>query len=86
MPTYVTLYKLTEQGAREMKTLPDRVRATQARAAKNAGCTISVDTDSHASGNLVWMHFAVGTARRAWLTAADVLNAWPLEKIRDFLR
>ena len=30
MPTYVTLYKLTEQGAREMKTLPERVRATQA--------------------------------------------------------
>ena len=34
MPTYVTLYKLTEQGAREMKTLPERVRATQARAAQ----------------------------------------------------
>ena len=32
MPTYVTLYKLTEQGAREMKTLPERVRATTARA------------------------------------------------------
>ena len=32
MPTYVTLYKLTEQGAREMKTLPERVRATQANA------------------------------------------------------
>jgi len=60
--------------------------ATQARAAKNAGCTIAVDTDSHASGNLVWMRFGVGTARRAWLTADDVLNAWPLEKIRDFLR
>ena len=34
MPTYITLYKLTEQGAREMKTLPERVRATQARAAQ----------------------------------------------------
>src|SRR2546428_1728160 len=62
------------------------LNSTQARAAKNAGCTISVDTDSHASGNLVWMRFGVGTARRAWLTAAEVLNAWPLEKIRDFLR
>lgn len=59
--------------------------ATQARAAKNAGCTIAVDTDSHASGNLAWMRFGVGTARRAWLTADDVLNAWPLEKIRAFL-
>lgn len=62
------------------------LNSTQARAAKNAGCTISVDTDSHASGNLTWMRFGVGTARRAWLTAAEVLNAWPLEKMRDFLR
>ena len=62
------------------------LNSTQARAAKNAGCTVSVDTDSHASGNLVWMRFGVGTARRAWLTATDVLNAWPLEKMRDFLR
>ena len=62
------------------------LNATQARAAKNAGCTLSVDTDSHASGNLAWMRFGVGTARRAWLTPADVLNTWPLEKIREFLR
>jgi uncharacterized protein with GYD domain len=32
MPTYVTLYKMTEQGARDIKTLPERVRATEARA------------------------------------------------------
>src|SRR3989475_296679 len=51
------------------------LNSTQARAAKNAGCTVSVDTDSHASGNLVWMRFGVGTARRAWLTASDGLNA-----------
>ncbi|HEX9339578.1 MAG TPA: DNA polymerase/3'-5' exonuclease PolX [Thermoplasmata archaeon] len=59
--------------------------ATQARAAKNAGCTIAVDTDSHASGNLDWMRFGVGTARRAWLTPDDVLNAWTLERVREFL-
>ncbi len=59
--------------------------ATQARAAKNAGCTITVDTDSHASANFAWMRFGVGTARRAWLTPDDVLNAQPMQKIRDFL-
>jgi len=32
------------------------------------------------------MRFGVGTARRAWLTPADVLNTWPLEKIREFVR
>ena len=32
MPAYVTLYTLTDQGARELKTLPERVRATHASA------------------------------------------------------
>ncbi len=62
------------------------LNSPQARAAKNAGCTLSVDTDAHASGNLAWMRFGVGTARRAWLTPTDVLNTWPLEKMREFLR
>jgi len=71
----------------EIDAYPDRMdlNGTQARAAHNAGCVIAVDTDSHAKGQLAWMHFGVGTARRAWLTAPDVLNAWPLEKVRDFL-
>jgi len=30
MPKYVVLYKFTEQGAKEMKSLPDRSRAAQA--------------------------------------------------------
>jgi uncharacterized protein with GYD domain len=34
MAIFVTLYKLTEQGARDIKTLPERVRATEARAAE----------------------------------------------------
>jgi DNA polymerase (family 10) len=72
----------------EIDAYPDRMdlNGTKARAAKNAGCTISVDTDSHAKGHLAWIRFGVGTARRAWLTREDVLNAWPLEKVRAFLR
>lgn len=72
----------------EIDAYPDRMdlNGTQARAAKKAGCTISVDTDSHARGHLAWMHFGIGTARRGWLTRDDVLNAWPLEKVRAFFR
>jgi DNA polymerase (family X) len=72
----------------EIDAYPDRMdlNGTQARAAKNAGCTIAVDTDSHAKGHLGWIRFGVGTARRAWLTPENVLNAWPLEKVRGFLR
>jgi len=72
----------------EIDAYPDRMdlNGTQARAAKNAGCTIAVDTDSHAKSQLAWMHFGVGTARRAWLTSDDVLNTWPLERVRAFFR
>jgi DNA polymerase (family 10) len=72
----------------EIDAYPDRMdlNGTQARAAKNAGCTIAVDTDSHARGHLAWIRFGVGTARRGWLTRDDVLNAWPLERVRGFLR
>jgi DNA polymerase (family 10) len=72
----------------EIDAYPDRMdlNGTQARAAKNAGCTIAVDTDSHAKAHLAWIRFGVGTARRGWLTPSDVLNAWPLEKVRAFLR
>jgi len=57
-----------------------------ARAAKEAGCVFALDTDAHASQDLAWMRFAVGLARRAWLAPDDVVNTWPLERVRAFFR
>jgi DNA polymerase (family 10) len=31
------------------------------------------------------MQFGIGSARRGWLTAADVLNTRPLEELRSLL-
>ncbi len=62
------------------------ITGSQARAAKAAGCRIAVDTDAHSSEELGAMRFGVGTARRGWLTAEDVVNAWPIERLRAFLR
>jgi DNA polymerase (family 10) len=28
----------------------------------------------------------VGTAQRGWLTKEDVINTWPLRRLRSFLR
>ena len=55
-----------------------------AREAKKAGCRLVLDTDSHASAELDAMALAVATARRAWLTPDDIVNAWPLERVREF--
>jgi DNA polymerase (family 10) len=45
-----------------------------ARLAADAGVTIVLNTDAHGVDTLDNMEYAVATARRAWLTAADVAN------------
>jgi DNA polymerase (family 10) len=72
----------------EVNAGPTRMDLTgpQARAAKSAGCALAVDTDAHASGELAAMRFGVGSARRGWLTSADVVNAWPVDRVMAFFR
>ena len=44
----------------------------------------AVNTDAHAVPHLDHRRFGVGM-RNAWLTKDDVINAWPLSKLRKFL-
>ena len=46
-----------------------------ARLAREAGVTIVLNTDAHGVDTLDNMAYAVATARRAWLTPADIANA-----------
>jgi DNA polymerase (family 10) len=59
--------------------------APLARKAKTFGVTFALDSDAHRTGDLTAIDFAVGQARRAGLTPADVLNARPLEDVRAFV-
>jgi DNA polymerase (family 10) len=56
-----------------------------ARRAKEMGIPISINTDAHSEADLDMLHFGVATARRAWLTAEDVINTWPTEKLLGWL-
>ena len=47
------------------------------RRAKELGCKIVVNTDAHSTEELDLMRFGITQLRRAWLTAADVLNTAP---------
>ncbi len=47
------------------------------RLAKQHGCKITVNTDAHATDELGRMRFGITQLRRAWLTAADVVNTEP---------
>jgi DNA polymerase (family 10) len=54
--------------------------------AKRYGVKFAVNTDAHAVGHLANLRYGVGVARRGWLTAADVITAWPLSRLRHFLQ
>jgi len=51
----------------------------QARAARDAGVKLLIDTDAHSPAHLPMMRFGVATARRGWVAKRDVLNALPLD-------
>jgi DNA polymerase (family 10) len=55
------------------------------RKAKTFGVTFTADSDAHRTGDLVNAELAVGQARRAGLTKADILNAAPFETMRAFV-
>jgi DNA polymerase (family 10) len=59
--------------------------APLARKAKSFGVTFALDSDAHRTGDLAAIEFAVGQARRAGLSQPDVLNAQPLEYVREFV-
>jgi DNA polymerase (family X) len=74
--------------ALEVNGYPDRLDLKDEHVlwAKRYGVRFSVDTDSHATTHLEHMRYGVATAQRGWLTKDDVINAWPLSKLRAFLR
>ena len=73
--------------ALEINAQPQRLDlpSDHIKAARDAGVKFAIDTDSHAVGALAFMRFGVGTAQRGWLSADDVINTWPLDRLTNFL-
>ena len=74
--------------ALEVNAFPDRLDLKDEHIlwARRYGVKFSVDTDAHSTVHLAHMRFGVATAQRGWLTKDDVVNAWPLAKLKRFLR
>jgi DNA polymerase (family 10) len=53
--------------------------------AVEAGVKLVINTDTHRLHQLDYMPFGVATAARGWATKADVLNTWPLAKLKTWL-
>ena len=73
--------------ALELNATPDRLdlNGTWARRAQRLGARFTISSDAHNISELEFMQFGVASARRGWLTAADVLNTRPLEELRSVL-
>jgi DNA polymerase (family 10) len=71
----------------EINANPNRrdLSDTNARIALEAGARILIDSDAHGVETLSNIRYGVATARRAWLTAADVVNTRPWPEV-DALR
>jgi DNA polymerase (family X) len=73
--------------ALEVNSFPDRLDLGDEHVlwARQHGVKFAVDTDAHAVGHLANVRFGVATAQRGWLTKADVINTYPLTRLRKFL-
>lgn len=72
----------------EINAEPDRLdlNDVHAHAAKLAGVKLAVSTDAHSVDAFQCMRFGIDQARRAWLTANDVLNTRSLAELRKLLK
>ncbi len=73
--------------ALEINASPLRLdlKDTHARAARDAGAVLCIDTDSHSADGLQTMAYGIWTGRRAGLRRDDVLNTRPVSEVLAFV-
>ena len=92
-PYEVDMQAVLEAAARtntalEVNSYPSRLDLSDvnARAAKEMGVMMSINSDAHDAEQLLTMKYGVNVARRAWLEKKDVLNALSLKELRSVLK
>ncbi|MEY4731780.1 MAG: hypothetical protein RL681_726 [Candidatus Parcubacteria bacterium] len=56
------------------------------RMAITAGVRLAINSDAHTAAGVGECEFGIAQARRGWAQKSDVINAWPLEKMRKLLK
>ena len=74
--------------ALELNAHPERLDLCDVhlRMAREAGVRIAIDTDAHEARQFGHIRWGIATARRGWISAADVLNTRPLETLLASLK
>ena len=72
--------------ALEINAFPDRLDLNDelVRRAREHGVAFAIDTDAHAVPHLDHIRYGVAVAERGWVSADEVINTWPLDRLRTF--
>lgn len=72
----------------EIDALPERLdlKDEYIRMCVAAGVTMSIDSDAHSVTHFSFLEYGIAQARRGWATRHDIINAWPVEKMKSFLK
>lgn len=74
--------------AMEINSCPERLDLNDIniKKAKDLGVKMAINTDSHSKEGFRFIEAGIAQARRGWAEPADIINAWPLEKLLKYLR
>ncbi|MGH2676829.1 MAG: DNA polymerase/3'-5' exonuclease PolX [Actinomycetota bacterium] len=73
--------------ALEINSHPDRLDLNDEHVAwaREHGVKFAVDSDAHSPIHLPNLRFGVAMAQRGWVTKGEVINTWPLSRLKKFL-
>lgn len=92
-PFALDLEEVVEQAVKnrvclELNAYPARLdlNDVHCRMARDKGALIAINSDSHHTSMLDYLQYGIDTARRGWLEAEDVINTFPLKKLKQVLK
>ena len=72
----------------EINAFPDRLdlKEEYVRKCVQKGVLLSIDTDAHSINHLQFLVWGIAQARRGWAEQSNIVNAWPVEKMKKMLK
>lgn len=72
----------------EIDAYPDRldIKDEYIRKCVEAGVRMSIDSDAHNITHMRFLEYGIAQARRGWAEKKDIINVWPLKKMKSFLK
>ncbi len=72
----------------EIDAYPDRsdLKDEYIRKCVQRGVKLAIDSDAHSVTHFSYLEYGIAQARRGWAGKSDIINAWPLDKMKTFIK